>query len=75
VTINDEEFNDALSGLSEHDVDPWRRERTRKQAHRMLDRPAQHSTYTRVVEPVLVASFCAVQMLWAFGKAIDILLG
>lgn len=40
-----------------------------------LASPAPGSSYSRVVEPVLLGVFCAAQLVWAFDKVARILLG
>jgi hypothetical protein len=75
MTLNDDQLDQALANLSDHDVDPWRRERGRNRAHKALASSAPGSSYSRVVEPILLAVFCAAQLVWAFDKVASILLG
>ncbi len=72
--MNDEELDEALSDLAEHDVGTWRREHARLKGHRALANPTRVGVYTKVVEPVLVGAVCAVHLLWAFGAVAAILL-
>lgn len=73
--MNDEELDESLAALGEHDVGEWRREHVRMRAHRALANPRRVTVYTKVVEPVLVGAVCAVHLLWAFGAVAAILLG
>ena len=76
---------DALAALPERDVDPWRREQIRRRAQAELRRQAAlarrpwllrlERTYTRVLEPVFVASVACVYLSWAFWTASTILTG
>lgn len=75
--MSDDELDEALSALSEHDVGGWRRENIRRRSHEALAGPKASSlmsTYHRFLEPALVATVCAVHLVWAFGAAATILL-
>jgi len=75
--MSEEELDEALGTLGEHDVGAWRKENIRKRAHASLNGSARSGlsrTYHRFLEPALVATVCAVHLFWAFGAAAGILL-
>jgi hypothetical protein len=72
-----------LASLTTHDVDPLRRERTRRRAHEVLARHLRRLSrignragilYTRYLEPVLAVAVVAVVLTWAFQRAAFVLL-
>jgi len=75
--MREEELDQALGALGERDVGAWRRESVRLRAHEALEHPKRTGfarTYHRYVEPALVATICAIQLVWAFGAAAGVLL-
>jgi hypothetical protein len=75
--MSDEDLDDALSALGEHDVGAWRRENIRRRAHESLGgqrRSGLARAYHQVIEPALVATVCAIHLVWAFGAAASILM-
>ena len=61
-----------LAALPEHDIDDWRRERTRTRAHRALLRrrrlAAADRTWSRYLEPALVSGLSVAYLAWAIQK-------
>ena len=71
------EVDVALGALGEHDVGPWRRDNIRTRGLEALGSPGPSKTaqtYRRFLEPALVATVCAVHLVWAFGTTASILL-
>jgi hypothetical protein len=69
--MNDELF-EKLAGLTTHDIDGWRKQRTRKRAHKVLLRRRRHDsigrTWSRYLEPVLVTGLSMVYLAWALQR-------
>lgn len=61
-----------LATLPAHDVDDWRRERTRTRAHRLLLRQrrlaAVGRTWSRYLEPALVGSLSVAYLAWTIQR-------
>lgn len=72
MTAEKDELLDALAGLSVHDVDSWRSQRTRERARAILARQHRWSgvgrAYSRYLEPALVGSLAMVYLAWALQK-------
>ncbi|RLB52291.1 MAG: hypothetical protein DRJ42_15285 [Deltaproteobacteria bacterium] len=72
-----EHLDEALSTLGERDVETWRRENIRRRGHEALGAPRRSKLahgYRRYFEPALVATVCAIHLVWAFGTTASILL-
>jgi len=69
--MKDEMF-EKLAALPAHDIDDWRRERTRARAHRVLQRqrrfPAIGRTWSRYLEPALVGGLAMVYLAWTIQR-------
>ena len=63
---------ELLRDLGSHDVDAWRKEKTRIRAHEALkqtDLPA----FIALAEPVLACAASAVFVTWAFATVVAVL--
>ena len=79
MTLDESSMIDSVfKGLELHDVDEHRREKVRREAHRILRcqrdaRRASGRTFFRILEPALVCGLALVILLWAFSRAAFIL--
>jgi hypothetical protein len=72
MTPEKDELLTALAGLSVHDVDSWRSQKTRERAQAVLARQRRWSNieraYSRYLEPALVGSLAMVYLAWALHQ-------
>jgi len=68
----EDELFGQLAALSVHDVDDWRKHKTRQRSHKVLARQRRLAglgrTWSRYLEPALVGSLTLVYLAWALQQ-------
>lgn len=82
---NEPQIEKQLASLSTRDIDPWRREQIRREAHGELRRQrarARHPwlaragrLYDLALEPAMVAALACIYLVWALATVGEILGG
>jgi hypothetical protein len=72
MTGREDQLFGQLAALSVHDVDSWRGQKTRKQAHKLLARQRRLKTIAKAwssyLEPALVGSGALAYLVWALQQ-------